>query len=518
MNDSRMHLTKKRLWVILLRETRVSVGHNISETKSEARILVVEDEPIVALDIRNMLEALGYQVAGSVFSGEEAVKKAEELRPSLVLMDIMLSGEMTGIQAAERIYQRFSIPVIYLTAYAEKNTLEEAIRTGAFGYILKPFNERELKTSIETGLYKYTMESKLREREQWLSTLLRSIGDAVIATDGTGAITFMNPLAEALTGWDQGDVLRRSLRDVFILVDEASGEKIAYEIADMIEEVHGEHSGQGVLAIRGGDRTPIEYTFAPILGDNQEFSGVVLVFRDITQRKESEAELKTHESNLQRLSSQLINTQEAERGRLSRELHDEIGQALTAIKINLETLKREIPKDSTPVTQECLAETDTLTDNILDQIHQISLDLRPSILDDLGLVPTLNWYVKRFAQRMNIRVEFAPPGLKQRLDPELETVIYRIVQEALTNVAKHADARKVRLSLEQGEALVSVTIEDDGKGFDPEAVGQKTPENSGAGLLGIRERIMLLGGTSEIQSGTDRGTRITLRLPWRGEG
>jgi two-component system sensor histidine kinase UhpB len=262
-------------------------------------------------------------------------------------------------------------------------------------------------------------------------------------------------------------------------------------------------------------RIPIEYTFALIQDEKENSTGIVLVFRDITLRKQTEAEIRTHESNLQRLSSQLINAQEAERGRLSRELHDEIGQALTAIKINLESIHKEIPHELSGDTGESFKETDTLVDNILDQIHQISLDLRPSILDDLGLVPTLNWYVKRFAQRMNIPADFSPGKFKERLDPELETVIYRVVQEALTNVAKHAQAEQVWVSLERDGENVRVSIEDDGGGFDLDVVTKKTPEKRGAGLLGIQERAMLMGGRAEIRSAVNKGTRIDMRIPWK---
>jgi signal transduction histidine kinase len=215
------------------------------------------------------------------------------------------------------------------------------------------------------------------------------------------------------------------------------------------------------------------------------------------------------------LSDQLIKAQEAERARISRELHDEIGQALTAVKINLDTIKKDFAGSGSAVTREIFEETETLADNILDQIHQISLDLRPSILDDLGLVPTLNWYVKRFGKRLDIEIDFSPGKFEERLDPELETAIYRVVQEALTNVAKHAGAKHVRVSLAKDDRDVRVAIEDDGKGFDQDAVAARSPEKRGAGLLGIQERATLRGGGIEIRSVKNEGTRIDLRIPWR---
>jgi CheY-like chemotaxis protein len=172
---------------------------------TDAQILVVEDENIVAKDIQNRLKNMGYQAPAICASGEDAIDKVAQLHPDLVLMDIMLKGQIDGIQAAERIRSLFNIPVIYLTAYSDESTLERAKISEPFGYLLKPFEERELHTTIEMALYKHRMEKKLKESEQWLSTTLKSIGDAVIATDRNGRIAFMNPVAENLTGWTQSD-------------------------------------------------------------------------------------------------------------------------------------------------------------------------------------------------------------------------------------------------------------------------------------------------------------------------
>jgi len=163
------------------------------------KILVVEDESIVAMDIKHRLESMGYIVPAITSSGEEAVKKTAETNPDLVLMDIVLKGEMDGIDAAQQIKDNLDIPVVYLTAYSDEKTLKRAKITGPFGYIIKPFEDRELHSAIEIALYKHEMESKLKENEKWLSTTLESIGDAVITTDKNGCITFMNPIAQNLT-------------------------------------------------------------------------------------------------------------------------------------------------------------------------------------------------------------------------------------------------------------------------------------------------------------------------------
>ena len=175
------------------------------------QILVVEDESLVAKDIVNMVRGLGYSVPAVVSTGEEAIVIAEKTRPDIILMDIVLKGQIDGIEAAQHIWENFSIPVVYLTAYADEATLQRAKVTEPFGYILKPFDERELQTTIEMAFFKAQMEKKLRERERWLSTILRSIGDGVIVTDQGGGVTFMNGVAESLTGWNQAEVLEKPL-------------------------------------------------------------------------------------------------------------------------------------------------------------------------------------------------------------------------------------------------------------------------------------------------------------------
>jgi signal transduction histidine kinase len=220
-----------------------------------------------------------------------------------------------------------------------------------------------------------------------------------------------------------------------------------------------------------------------------------------------------HREELQSLSAQLINAQEAERIRISRELHDQMGQALTAMSINLAAVEKELPPEVAPTTRERLAETHWLADRTLEQVRQLSFDLRPSMLDDLGLVPTLRWYVNRYAQMLNIEAEFEAMDLEERLPAEMETVLYRVAQEALTNIARHAEANKVHIRLERKKAQVRAFIEDDGQGFDvKEVAGRQVPER-GMGLLGMRERVASLGGKFSIRSRPGRGTRLTIEIP-----
>jgi PAS domain S-box-containing protein len=251
-----------------------------------AQILIVEDESIVAMDIKMRLEGLGYGVAATASSGEEAVALAVRTRPDLVLMDIMLKGTVDGIEAAKQIRAALEIPIVYLTAYADENTLQRSKVAEPFGYILKPFEERELRTTVEMALYKHRVEARLRENERWLSTILRSIGDAVIATDAAGRVVFMNPVAETLTRWRQPDALGRDVADVFQIADEETQQRVEGHVVRVLEEgVAVILSDHMLLLTKEGTSIPISDSVAPIRDDKGNIAGAVLIFQDASERR-----------------------------------------------------------------------------------------------------------------------------------------------------------------------------------------------------------------------------------------
>ena len=266
---------------------------------ANTKILIVENNNGAAEYLKHQLEALEYTVTDIVPSGAEAIQKVSETRPNLALIDMMLKGETDGIEVAEHIRDRFDIPVVYLTTQADRELLQRAKITGPFGYMLKPVEERRLQLNIEIALYMHEMERKFKEEQQWLSTILKSIGDAVIATDENGFVQFMNPIAAALTGWNQDEAFSQDLAEVFNVIGERTGTPIKQHIMKALrQQIIVGQTEHNVLIAKNGKETPIDYSAAPIRDEKENITGVVLVFRDITERKQVEEKLKQTASAL----------------------------------------------------------------------------------------------------------------------------------------------------------------------------------------------------------------------------
>lgn len=218
--------------------------------------------------------------------------------------------------------------------------------------------------------------------------------------------------------------------------------------------------------------------------------------------------LETYRERVHSLSRQVLAAQEEERQRIARELHDETAQSLTSLLIGL----RMVEKSTSPEALSTrIAELRSQTGRTLEEVRKLALDLRPSALDDLGLAAALQWYTDDLARRTQIEVDFRSSGLETRLPDDVEVVVYRIVQEALTNVAKHSGASRVEVAISRENALVSASVVDDGRGFNLENV--RHSRERGLGLFGMQERVGLVGGAFQITSRPSRGTRVAISIP-----
>jgi two-component system, cell cycle sensor histidine kinase and response regulator CckA len=494
---------------------------------TNTRVLVVEDELIVAKDIQNRLNILGYTVPAIATSGKEAIEKVSELRPDLVLMDIVLKGDMDGVETAQKMREHFDIPIVYLTAYADESTLQRTKLTEPYGYILKPFEEIELRTTIEMALYKHKMEKKLEESEKWFASILRCIDDAVIATNTENIVTFINPVAEALTGWKQSDALGKDLALIFNIVDQQSRAIIENPaIIARREDSTINLTKPTLLISRDGKETSIETSAAPIKEDQKKTVGAVLIFRDITERK--------------RLEDQLRQSQKMEAvGQLAGGVAHDFNNLLTIIiglsdylvnnldpSLRLRHQAEEIKKageQAASLTRQLLAFSR----------KQI---LQPKVLDLNAVIGDLNKMLRRLIGENIEMITVARTGLGLvRADRgQLEQVILNLAVNArdampqggkLTIEAANAsfDKRNTQTNMDIAPGqYVTLIVSDTGCGMDAETQShifepffttKEAGKGTGLGLATVYGIVQQSKGYIKVQSEPGRGTTFKIYLP-----
>jgi len=252
---------------------------------------------------------------------------------------------------------------------------------------------------------------------------------------------------------------------------------------------------------------------APLKNKDNKVIGAVEMVIDIGRRKRAEKKLEQYKDRLKKLNYKLINTTELEREKISRELHDELGQELSSLSINLNLVRSQLPENIKDDISTRIDDSINLIDDLLEQIHEIALELRPLMLDDLGLIPTVESLIETFESRNNIETKFISTTFNRELNPTLKTNIYRIIQEALNNVAKHSQADQVSIHISENQEYINLTIEDNGIGFSPETYESYDPETVSLGLLGIKERAEFLDGKFDIHSEEGQGTKLIITIP-----
>jgi signal transduction histidine kinase len=267
-----------------------------------------------------------------------------------------------------------------------------------------------------------------------------------------------------------------------------------------------------VIGRPDGTRVSVLASVVPVRDTDGSMIGAVSCLQDITERKRTEEKLQATNTKLQLMSSRLVESQETERRHIARELHDEIGQTLTVAEMNLQAVMQS--GCSVPVTRR-LQESLQAVERVLEQVRDLSLNLRPSMLDDLGLDSALRWYTNRQAALAGLQAEFQTDPLDDRLDPVIETACFRVAQEALTNIVRHARARSVTLALRKQNGHLHLFVRDDGVGFDVEALRQQAVQGASLGLLSMEERATLVEGVLEVKSTPGKGTEIHAWFPLR---
>lgn len=350
-------------------------------------------------------------------------------------------------------------------------------------------------------------EEALKESEERHRLLSELTSDYTytcsVEPDGTARLESATPGFTRVTGYTPDEVEARGGWISFVHPDDLPG---------TIKRTQSLLSGAGGMdevriITKTGQTRWIRYSYRPIW--NEARGRVVRLLgavQDITERKKAESQLQEYAQRLQALSRRLLQVQEAERRHLARELHDEVAQALTALMFTLDMT----PQLEGAALRDTLSQAQGLVRDLTTRVRDLSLRLRPTMLDDLGLLPALVWLCQRYTAQTRVQVDFQHHGLGRRFRPEVETAAYRIVQEALTNVARHARAAAATVRVWLDRQTLCLKIEDRGAGFDPRAVRSAGPTG---GLSGMQERAVLLGGRLVVESVPGAGTCVTAELP-----
>ena len=482
------------------------------------QILVVEDERIIALNIRESLESIGYTVPAIADSGEKAVEKATQLRPDLVLMDIRLKGKIDGIQAAEQIWEHLSIPVIYVTGHSDQSTLERAKITAPFGYILKPVHEQELYVAIETALQRY-------EREQLLNAIFRGMGDGVIVVDKQRRVQSLNPVAESLTGWQISEARERDLTEVLNIIDEQTQQPIDNPVTEALQKdtiVYLQENTQ--LITKNGTAIPIADSAAPIKNNKGAITGAVLVFRDVSEHKRSEEIIRQQlekEQHFNQLQTLFIHT-------VSHEYRTPLSVILACsqlIESNVEPFNREKLLRNCHKIQKSVKYMVGLLENVwlFQQAASGQITFRATPLN-------LEHFCRQIVEEYQLvtsegqQIQFICRG-KGRIAYIDENLLQQVLRNLLSNALKYSPkggivsltvtCQNKRVIFQVRDSGIGIPLNDQPYIFQPfhRASNVDVIRGTGIGLAIVKRAVDLYGGEISFESEEGIGTKFTVVLP-----
>jgi signal transduction histidine kinase len=504
-----------------------------------SKILTVDDDPNVQKLLYVALSHLGCEIkAASDADGAFDAIRAEPF--DVVLLDYMLPG-LNGIDILRKIREQgFEVEVIMVTAYASLESAVEALRLGAYDYITKPFQIDSIQSTVRRALEKQLLQTRF--------AALSDIGQAITSTlDLQESLTLIaEHTIELLNVEAASVVLHDGDRDDLWFAagaGEASDTLIGRRLemgqgimgwvvqsgeAALVSDVSRDprwfegvdrdsgFSSQSILCVPLVSRGLIIGALEAVnkrgdsfsLEDTRLLTALAAPAATAIENAKLFEQVSANREELQALSRRLVEVQEAERGHVARELHDETGQALSSMLLSLSLLEREATNPEAVIAR--AVELEALADDMLENLHRLAMNLRPAALDHLGLLAAMEQFIHAFERQHGITTQIETIGLEgERLPPEIETALYRIVQESLTNVARHAQATHIDVVAEKRDSRVIIIVEDDGIGFNPEAAMQ----SSRLGLLGMRERAEMLGGTLAIESTPGTGTTVRVEVP-----
>ncbi len=481
-------------------------------------LLIVDDIQVNLFLIESLLKKIDVNLI-KANSGFQALEKAQGVDLALAILDVRMPG-MDGYELAKRLNatrNEDKVPVIFLTAnYMTETEISEGYNSGAVDYIIKPFNNQILISKVNifldlfrqkqiikenAALLKKTAEElirineALRQSEEKYRSYIDYAPDGVIIADETGKFMEVNGATSSITGYSQDELLKMSLSDLIhrkFLKERIAFFKNSSQQNLTIEELLCKHKN-------GSSRwLSIE---SVKLAENK----YLCFTQDITSRKRAEQELHCSLKQLQQLTQHIEEVRENERVVIARELHDDLGQALTAIKIDLGILKQKVAEPDIQLKIDKISE---LVRNTIFTVQRLTSELRPQIIDDLGLEAAIEWYSYDFAERNRLDV-FCHIQPEISLSPSTSLTIFRIIQESLTNISRYAKASRVDVELVKSDGHILLSVSDNGIGINEGEIKSK----KSFGIIGMRERTASLGGTFHISRGKENGTVVKISFP-----
>jgi PAS domain S-box-containing protein len=465
-----------------------------------ATILVVDDNPSNLQVLMGLLGEAGYKVRPAL-SGEIALRTMEISLPDLILLDVQMPT-MDGYAVCARLKEDEStrhIPVIFVTARDDVEAESRCFALGAADYITKPFKLPVVLARVKTHLALYRQRLSL---EGMFRDVVEAAPDAFILADTQGNMVQMNARAQQLFGYSRAEMMGRPVAGLVALPlrgdDSARGAS-----ATPAREVM---TGMDVPCRRkNGTEFPGDVNLTPL--ETHHGRLLMAVVRDMSERQKAAQALHESRQRLRELAAQTEATREEERKHIAREVHDELGQILTALRMELSFLGLR-DGASNPALADKLLELKGLVDRAIQGVRNVATNLRPTALD-MGLVPAIEWLCREFTQRTAVPCVLGVQHQGIELDEARAIVVFRIVQESLTNIGRYANASRVDVTLDRCDDELRVLVRDNGRGFDPATASQR----KSFGLLGMRERAIALGGQLDVSSVPGAGTVIRVSAP-----
>jgi len=474
------------------------------ESEGPGSLIVIDDEMETITPVCEFLSCCGYAVS-SFTSGRDALKVMREQPFDLLLTDLIMP-EMDGItllRAALDIDP--SLIGIIITGQGTIRSAVEAMKVGAFDYILKPLELKFLRQVVSRAM----SVRRLQKAESKYRSIFENAVGGIYQTSPEGRCITANRAFAYIMGYSSPEEMITSLEDMGRLYVEPGRRD---EFARLLRKNAVVTGFESQVYRKDGSTIWVSESALSVCtagGNLDYYEGII---EDITIRKKAEEELRASREQLRNLSAYLQSAREKERMYIAREIHDELGQTLTALKMDVFWLHKKFSPEQKPM----LEKTNSMSaqiDSAVETVRRISRELRPGLLDDLGLTAAVEWQVGEFQQRTGIRCELVRDPDEIIVEQDISTAVYRIFQEAMTNIARHSDATMVKIFLEMKPDEILLQIKDNGGGISQEKIESTTS----FGLIGMRERVRILQGELKISGVKGGGTLVeaTMPLPWQ---